>query len=68
MISGCVSETAVLIVGFRNASDICSCLTALSKSLDDVDFDVFICENGGSAAYENLIQELISPRWALSAR
>lgn len=54
-----VSESAVLIVGFRNSSDICNCLTALSKASAESQFDIFICENGGIAAYRNLIRELI---------
>lgn len=59
MISSYVSESAVLIVGFRNSSDIRSCLTALSKASTDAQFDIFICENGGAAAYRHLIRDLI---------
>ncbi|MEH2510510.1 N-acetylglucosaminyl-diphospho-decaprenol L-rhamnosyltransferase [Nitrobacteraceae bacterium AZCC 1564] len=59
VISSRVSESAVLIVGFRNPSDICNCLTALSKASAEAQFDIFICENGGAAAYRNLIRDLI---------
>jgi N-acetylglucosaminyl-diphospho-decaprenol L-rhamnosyltransferase len=58
MISSYVPEYAVLIVGFRNSLDICGCLAALSKASVETQFDVFICENGGGAAYRNLIREL----------
>ncbi len=54
-----VATVAVVIVGFRNADDIVSCLKALSASLASPGFDVFICENGGRAAYESLIDELV---------
>lgn len=58
MIPSCVSESAVLIVGFRNCSDISSCLFALSQTSIDTPFDVFICENGGPSAYRNLLRDL----------
>lgn len=58
VISSCVSESAVLIVGFRNSSDICNCLTALSKASTESQFDIFLCENGGVAAYHGLIRDL----------
>lgn len=48
-------HVAVGIVGFRNPDDIRSCLDALSKSTY-TDFAVYICENGGDAAYEALVQ------------
>ncbi len=58
MIPSCVSESAVLIVGFRNASDVSNCLSALSKTSTDTPFDVFICENGGAPAYRKLVRDL----------
>lgn len=59
MIAERIAEVAVLIVGFRNASDIRDCLTALSDAQPEPSFDVFICENGGEAAYRQLILKLI---------
>lgn len=47
-------HVAVAIVAFRNIDDITACLDALSRSTY-VDFSVYICENGGSAAYEALL-------------
>jgi GT2 family glycosyltransferase len=58
VIASCVSESAILIVGFRSSPDIRSCLVALSNISTDTPFDVFICENGGAAAYHGLIREL----------
>ena len=54
-----VAEVAVLIVGFNNPDDIVNCLAALSRAAAFPRFDVFICENGGRAAYERLIQRLV---------
>jgi GT2 family glycosyltransferase len=40
-------------VGYRNPGDIRRCLEALSRS-QDAEFDVYICENGGEAAFLDL--------------
>lgn len=50
---------AVCIVGFRNIADIVACLHALERSLHS-DFEVVICENGGPAAYDALIEAIPS--------
>jgi N-acetylglucosaminyl-diphospho-decaprenol L-rhamnosyltransferase len=47
-------HVSVVIVGFRNVSDILLCLRALERS-DYDDFDVIICENGGGDAYQALL-------------
>jgi N-acetylglucosaminyl-diphospho-decaprenol L-rhamnosyltransferase len=57
---GRLAPVAVLIVGFRNATDIRSCLHALAPASTDPAFDVLICENGGASAYRELIDELVS--------
>ncbi|PZQ55952.1 MAG: glycosyltransferase family 2 protein [Phenylobacterium zucineum] len=44
---------AIAIVSFRNPGDITKCLAALATSTW-TDFTVYVCENGGDAAYENL--------------
>lgn len=54
-----LSEVAVLIVGYKNASDIVCCLKALSRSAASPQFDIFICENGGRSAYDALIRSLV---------
>ncbi|WP_424627909.1 glycosyltransferase family 2 protein [Bradyrhizobium sp. SYSU BS000235] len=54
-----VAAVAVVIVGFKNADDIAGCLTALSASLPSPGFDIFICENGGRPAFEQLLDELL---------
>lgn len=48
----------IVIVGFRNASEISECLTALDASPPEPAFQVLICENGGAAAYDALISGL----------
>ncbi len=48
---------AICIVGFRNAGDIASCLSALGQSRY-TDYEVVICENGGPAAYADLVRVL----------
>jgi GT2 family glycosyltransferase len=45
---------AVAVVSFRNPQDIVLCLSALSKSTY-ADFEVVICENGGSDAFDQLM-------------
>lgn len=50
-------HVAVCIVGYRNVADIASCLDALSRSTH-YDFEVQICENGGSDAYRGLTDVL----------
>lgn len=59
MIAERIADVAVLIVGFRNPSDITDCLTALSHAAAGPSFDVFICENGGEPDYRQLIQDLV---------
>jgi N-acetylglucosaminyl-diphospho-decaprenol L-rhamnosyltransferase len=59
VISGGIAESVVLIVGFCNSADIFHCLQALSQASVEPRFDVFICENGGEAAYRKLIQDLV---------
>ena len=59
MISERIADVAVMIVGFRNPSDITACLVALAKSAVQPNFDVFICENGGIRWYQRLLEELV---------
>jgi N-acetylglucosaminyl-diphospho-decaprenol L-rhamnosyltransferase len=46
-------HVAVVIVGFRNSGDVVRCLEALARSTY-VEFEVIICENGGTAAFAEL--------------
>jgi len=50
-------HVAICIVGFRNPADIAACLDALSRSTH-ADFEVVICENGGTEAAQALVQQL----------
>lgn len=61
VIANLVADVAVLIVGFRNPTDIRDCLTAISSATAEPTFDIFICENGGERWYQRLLQELLSP-------
>lgn len=46
-------HVAILIVGFRNVEDILGCLSAVARSTH-ADYEVVICENGGSEAFRAL--------------
>jgi GT2 family glycosyltransferase len=48
----------IIIVGYRNPEDVTECLEALGKSEADPPFDIYICENGGSSAFEALVASL----------
>lgn len=50
-------KTAIAIVGYRNTEDVTTCLQALTQSTAP-DFSVHICENGGHAAGEALVDAL----------
>lgn len=49
------SAIPIIIVGFRNPTDIDRCLSALSRMGQAPSFEVFICENGGPEAYKELV-------------
>ena len=48
-------EVPIVIVGFGNAADIVKCLTAVAEQRGCPKIGVFICENGGAAAFDALI-------------
>lgn len=48
----------VIIVGYRNPQDVVECVQALGHLMADPAFDVWICENGGSAAFDALVASL----------
>jgi N-acetylglucosaminyl-diphospho-decaprenol L-rhamnosyltransferase len=53
---------AILIVSFRNPQDVCGCLNAISRATNETNFDIFICENGGHEAYQELAKLLAGPQ------
>ena len=53
------SNIPIIIVGYRNAEDIVECLAALQTLVPDPKFDVYICENGGAAAFDTLTSALV---------
>lgn len=50
-------HVAIVIVGFRNPTDIERCLAAIARS-DYSDYEVVICENGGPEAFADLTRRL----------
>jgi N-acetylglucosaminyl-diphospho-decaprenol L-rhamnosyltransferase len=50
----------IIIVSYRNPADVVECLEALQESEADPRFDVYVCENGGTAAFETLVSSLNS--------
>lgn len=69
------ADVPVVIIGFRTPEDIRDCLAALAKADRSPTFGVIICENGGPAAFELLLETLLgsdgpcqdSPRTAVPA-
>lgn len=55
-----VATVAIVIVGFRNSADIKRCLHAICRSAGAPAFEVFICENGGTASHRTLVNELLA--------
>lgn len=53
-------EVPIVIVGFGNAGDIVKCLTAVGGQRGCPKIAVFVCENGGPAAFEALTEALSS--------
>lgn len=58
------AKLAVLIVSYRNPSDVARCLKSLARSRWK-DFEVFVCENGGRAAFARLRDMVAGPDGAL---
>jgi N-acetylglucosaminyl-diphospho-decaprenol L-rhamnosyltransferase len=59
-------RVAIIIVTFRNASDVRECVAALARSTVQ-NFDIFVCENGGGAAFRGLCdsfgnEDFIAPK------
>lgn len=50
-------HVAVALVAYRNPDDIVRCLAALERSTY-TDFEIIICENGGAAAYDALVEKI----------
>ncbi|HEX9167896.1 MAG TPA: hypothetical protein VF886_03080 [Roseiarcus sp.] len=51
-------EVPIVIVGFGHSDDIVKCLGALAKQRGCPKYGVFICENGGPAAFDALVKAL----------
>jgi N-acetylglucosaminyl-diphospho-decaprenol L-rhamnosyltransferase len=51
-------EVPIVIVGFGHSEDLAECLAAVGAQRHCPKFEVFICENGGGAAFDALIEAL----------
>ena len=51
-------DIPIVIVGFGHSEDIVKCLTAVGAQRRCPKFEVFICENGGAAAFDALEEAL----------
>jgi N-acetylglucosaminyl-diphospho-decaprenol L-rhamnosyltransferase len=58
-VSTTMTVTPVLIVTYRNADDLVSCLMSLRSACSAPAFEVFVCENGGARAYSEVIGKLV---------
>jgi N-acetylglucosaminyl-diphospho-decaprenol L-rhamnosyltransferase len=55
------AEIPVIIVGFRNARDVGGCMRALGRMVSTPSMAIFICENGGAIAFNDLVAILTGP-------
>jgi N-acetylglucosaminyl-diphospho-decaprenol L-rhamnosyltransferase len=53
-------DVPILIVSYSRPQDVAACLRALSRMATEPRFEVFIAENGGPAAFDALVSELIA--------
>ena len=51
-------EVPVVVVGFGHADDMVKCLGAIARQRGCPKFGLFICENGGPAAFDALVEAL----------
>ena len=53
--------TPIVIVSYRTADDVAACLTSLDALQTEPTIIVYICENGGGAAWNDLCTTLVRP-------
>ena len=51
----------IVIVSFRNPDDVIHCLASLSELNPNPPFDVYLCENGGRPAFDELCSRISAP-------
>lgn len=56
-----LAEIPVIVVSFRNARDVNGCIGALARMVPSPRRAIFICENGGADAFDDLIAVLTGP-------
>ena len=54
-----MTASAVIIVSYRTPSDVAGCLESLDSLQSEPPFIVYLCENGGSAAWNDLCATLL---------
>ena len=59
-LGSCRERLVILIVSYGNPADVVRCLKSLANS-DWREFEVFICENSGLEAFENLLAAVSGP-------
>jgi GT2 family glycosyltransferase/peptidoglycan/xylan/chitin deacetylase (PgdA/CDA1 family) len=55
------TQIPIIIVSYRNPEDVVGSLRALQRSAATPCFDVYLCENGGADAFDDLIAALTDP-------
>jgi GT2 family glycosyltransferase len=53
-----VTNIPLIVVGYRNPKDLTDCFQALRRMVAEPKFDVYVCENGGAAAFDLLVPAL----------
>jgi N-acetylglucosaminyl-diphospho-decaprenol L-rhamnosyltransferase len=54
-------QIPVIIVSFRNARDVNGCVDAIARMAAEPELALFICENGGADAFNDLVAVLTGP-------
>ncbi len=54
-------EIPVIIVSFRNAQDVNGCIGVVARMASEPKLAIFICENGGADAFNDLVAVLTGP-------
>jgi N-acetylglucosaminyl-diphospho-decaprenol L-rhamnosyltransferase len=61
-------EIPVIIVSFRNSRDVNDCIAAVARLTRERKLALFICENGGADAFNDLVAVLTGPDGACDPR
>ena len=53
-----VTNIPIIVVGYRNPKELTDCFQALRRMVAEPKFDIYVCENGGDAAFDLLVPSL----------